>query len=456
MKRLVNKNNKMFAQYVLPATIAMLIIGSYSIIDTMFIGRSAGELGLAAVAITWPVVFVFMAIGNMVSAGAAIIISQSRGAGDIARARKVFGNMMFIMMAASVIMGLIMGQLLPDILIMLGAKEEFLPLSLGYGNVMIWFNFASMLATSMPGIVRNDGRPVVSMWLTILGLGLNIILDYIFIFVFNMGVVGAAYATILSQTISGIAGLTYFATKYTKLRYGMDMLHIKMKYIRDIFVSGIPALGTELSLILMLLTHNYQAMKYGDTSGLAAYTFVGAVESVGSLLMTGLSLGIVLLVAYLYGRRHNTRQNIMGNMGYALAFIFGTLITLIAVAGHNILPGFFNLHGDVAALAGHALVISSTAFILLGVVRVAGYYYQATGKIATASLIIYGDAFVVLPACLFILPLWFGLNGVWMALPVSRIIMFAVVVWLWFLRGNPARRRLNPIYKRMKFIKTRK
>ncbi|MBD5389087.1 hypothetical protein HDR63_02425, partial [bacterium] len=99
----------------------------------------------------------------------------------------------------------------------------------------------------------------------------------------------------------------------------------------------------------------------------------------------------------------------------------------------------FNLTGDLVPMAAHGLVISSTAFLLLGIIRVASYYYQATGKVGYANMLIYGDAFVVLPLCLFILPVFFGIDGVWMAMPVSRVILFGMVVWLWFGRRRVAK-----------------
>lgn len=105
---------------------------------------------------------------------------------------------------------------------------------------------------------------------------------------------------------------------------------------------------------------------------------------------------------------------------------------LISFVGCNIFPAWFNLHGNVAKLASHGLVISSTAFLLLGVIRVAGYYYQATGKIKASSLLIYGDAFFALPLCLFLLPIWFGLDGVWLAMPISRVLLFSFVCYLWW------------------------
>lgn len=428
----LNKNTKLFLSYVLPSMVGMLIVGSYSIVDTIFIGQAAGELGLASVAVTWPLVMVFGAVGDMLGTGGAIIVSQSRGSGSLARARSVFGNMLCFQIIFSFVLMALINYFLIDALLLLGADKELLPGAVRYSRIIIYGNLACMLMMAVSSVIRNDGRPVLSMWLTVGGLLLNILLDYIFIFPLKGGIAGAAYATIVSQALIAIAGLVYFATGYTKLRYGWAMFKLRLANLKEIVVSGIPSLGNQLSIIAMLLFHNYQSLKYGQIDGLAAYTFIGAIESLGSLLMTGLSLGVQPLVAYLYGGKRYRRQNIIGNMGYYTAFVLGIILMLVSFAGHNIFPAWFNLSGNAAALASHGLIISSTAFVLLGVIRVAGYYYQATGKVWDSSLLIYGDAFFALPLCLFTLPHWFGLDGVWLAMPVSRIILFVFVCWLWF------------------------
>lgn len=432
----LNKNTKLFLSYVLPSMIGMLIVGSYSIVDTIFIGQAAGELGLASVAVTWPLVMLFGAVGDMLGTGGAIIISQARGSKNLAKARLVFGNMLCFQVVFSFILMGIISYFLIDVLLLFGAKEELLSGAAGYSRIIIYGNLACMLMMAVSSVIRNDGRPVLSMWLTVGGLFLNILLDYVFIFPLNGGIEGAAYATVVSQTVIAVAGLVYFASGYTDLRYGREMFRLKPSSLKEIIISGFPSLGNQLSIIAMLFFHNYQSLKYGGINGLAAYTFIGAVESLGSLLMTGLSLGVQPLAAYLYGGKQYRRQNIIGNMGYYTAFILGLVLMLVSFAGHDVFPGWFNLSGTAAALASHGLIISSTAFVLLGVVRVAGYYYQATGKVRDSSLLIYGDAFFALPLCLFTLPRWLGLDGVWLAMPVSRVILFAFVCWLWFGKKN--------------------
>lgn len=441
---MMNKNTKLFLSYVLPSMIGMLIVGSYSIVDTIFIGWSAGELGLASVAVTWPLVMMFGAVGDMLGTGAAIIIAQSRGDGNLKRARLSLGNMLVWQVIFSLTMMVVINYFLIDILRLFGATDELMSGAVRYSRILIFGNLAYMLMTGVLAVIRNDGRPVLSMWLMIGGLLLNIIMDYIFIFPLGGGVAGAAYATVTSQLLISVAGLSYFFTRKTALRFALPMFQLKLKYLKDIVVSGFPSLGNQLSIIAMLFFHNYQALAYGRVDGLAAYTFIGAVESLGSLLMTGLALGVQPLVAYLYGGKSYCRQNIIGNMGYYTAFGLGVVLMGVSIAGHNVFPAWFNLHGNAAALAAHGLVISSTAFVLLGVIRVAGYYYQATGKIIDASMLIYGDAFVALPLCLFTLPLWFGLDGVWLAMPVSRVLLFLFVCYLWF---GKKKRRIGTVCK---------
>ena len=182
----------------------------------------------------------------------------------------------------------------------------------------------------------------------------------------------------------------------------------------------------------MLFFHNYQALKYGRVDGLAAYTFIGAVESLGSLLMTGLALGAAAGRLSLR-RRPSPPAEHYRQHGLLYRFRIGNCADVRIGCRTRRFSRLVQFARQCGGSAAHGLVISSTAFVLLGVIRVAGYY-QATGKITDSSLLIYGDAFVALPLCLFALPLWFGLDGVWLATPVSRVLLFLFVCYLWFGR----------------------
>lgn len=423
---------KLFLRYVSPSMAGMLIAGSFSIVDTIFLGQGMGKIGLAAVALTWPVVLLFNALGDMTGVGAAVLVSQARGAGDLERAKKAFCNMITLQALASILFGVPLLLFLEPLLRLLGATPELMPYALPYARILVSASFVTMFMAGCISVIRNDGSPVLSMWLLVAGLVSNMVLDWLFIMVLRGGVYGAALATVVSQLLSCLLGVAYFLSGRTVLKATWARLKLAGDMAKAICVTGVPPLGNMLAVIAMLFMHNWQALRYGGVDGLAAYTLIAGLESVGSLLMTGLASGMQALTAFLYGAGKRRRQNRIGNFGYVSAFVLGVLLMFLSFGLRRIMPGWVGLSGDVAELAAHGVLLSSTAFLLLGVVRVGGYYYQSTGKILDSSLLIYGDAFLALPLCLFLLPIWFGMDGVWLAMPVSRIPLFLALCWLWF------------------------
>ena len=436
----MKREQKLFFRYIGPSMVGMLIAGSFSIVDTIFIGQGTGKTGLAAVALTWPLVMIFGALGELVGSGAAVLVAQCRGCGDSSGAQRIFGTMIALNILVSCILCPLVFFLLEPILLLLGATEELLPISLTYARIMDGGAFFTIFMGTFIAVIRNDGSPVFAMILMIVGLVGNIILDWLFIIVFHWGAGGAAYATIVSQGIAVVIGIYYFMSDRTELRFLWRGMTLNGAPVRNILLTGIPIFGNMLSIIAMLYMHNAQSLKYGAVDGLAAYTLVAGLESLGSILMTGLATGIQPLTAYMFGAKQYKRQNRIGNMGYRYAFFLGIALMLFSFAFRGPMTAWVGLTGNAAALAMHGVLLSSTAFILLGVIRVAGFYYQSTGKITDASLLIYGDTFFALPLCLYTLPLWWGMDGVWLAMPVSRVILFAFVLYLWF--GKCSRREV--------------
>ena len=428
----MSENLRLFLRYICPSMAGMIVIGSYSIIDTIFIGQASGEIGLASVAITWPLIMLFYAFGEMIGMGASVIISQAYGEKNSDKALSTFHNMLFLLLIIGIILTGILYYWLTPLLRLIGTTEELLPHSLPYAKIAILGGIPAMLQIAFLSVIRNDKRPVLAMWTVVIGLLLNIGLDYLLIFPLRYGITGAAIATVIAETITSIIGIIYFLSKYTHLT--LRIKHLTTKTCKDIAIKGIPSLGGQLSVLSMLFLHNYQSLKYGSVAGLAAYTFISAIESMGSLLMIGLANGIQPLISFAFGAKDHPTQKCISFYGYNTAFILGIIMMLISILGHNLFPLWFGLEDNVAKLAGHGLIISSTAFVLLGVIRVAGCYYQSTNNILASSLLIYGDSFFALPICLFFLPLYFGLNGVWLAMPISRLILFAILLWLWY--GN--------------------
>jgi len=429
----MKKAPKLFWKYVLPSIIGMLICGSYSIVDTVFIGLSGGKNALAAASITWPVIMLLQAFGSLVGSGGAVLISQSAGAGNMKRTQRLFDQVLLLAACSGIVLTLTTFPFLEKILLALDATPEIIPVSLRYAQCIVGGLLLNIFMTMLLEIIRNDGHPTLSMAIMVCGLAVNIVLDWIFVFALKQGVVGAAIATVISMGLACIAELFYFISPLTKLHFTQGMFRPHWQEIKEIIITGIPIFGNMLSIIVMLYMHNAQSLRYGGVDGLAAYTVISALESLGSLLMTGIACGIQPLTAQMYGAEKFKRQNRFGNMGYTLAFVLGIILMLFSFAVHEVMPGWMGLtEGTAQKLAMTGIMLSAPAFLLLGVVRVAAFYYQSTGNIGKSSWLIYGDSFIALPLCVYILPCFWGMNGVWLAMPISRILLLILLLYFWF------------------------
>ena len=423
----------LFWKYVTPSIFGAVIGGSFAIVDTIFIGPAGGKNALAATAVTWPLVMLLQAFGFLVGSGGAVLIAQSRGAGEMEKAQKVFSQTLFLVVVWSILLTLLTFPFLRMFLTALGATDELMPISLRYAQILTAGVFFSIFMSMCLEVIRNDGHPALSMLLMVSGLLCNILLDWVFVFLLGFGAVGAAIATVFSQGGACLLGVLYFCSPLTGLRFSRKSLHPEAKECGTILWTGLPIFGNMFSIIAMLYMHNAQSLHYAGIDGLAAYTVISSLEALGSMFMTGIAGGIQPLSASMYGAGKHKRQRRFGNYGYWFAFASGIILMLFSFAMHKVIPGWMGLSsGKAQMLAQEGILLSAPAFLLLGVIRVAAFYYQATGKIVKASWLIYGDSFLALPICIFTLPLWFGMNGVWLAMPLSRLLLMGLLLYFWF------------------------
>lgn len=423
----------LFWKYVTPSIFGAVIGGSFAIVDTIFIGLAGGKNALAATAVTWPLVMLLQAFGFLVGSGGAVLIAQSRGAGEMEKAQKVFSQTLFLVVVWSILLTLLTFPFLRMFLTALGATNELMPISLRYAQILTAGVFFSIFMSMCLEVIRNDGHPALSMLLMVSGLLCNILLDWVFVFLLGFGAVGAAIATVFSQGGACLLGVLYFCSPLTGLRFSRKSLHPEAKECGTILWTGLPIFGNMFSIIAMLYMHNAQSLRYAGIDGLAAYTVISSLEALGSMFMTGIAGGIQPLSASMYGAGKHKRQRRFGNYGYWFAFASGIILMLFSFAMHKVIPGWMGLSsGKAQMLAQEGILLSAPAFLLLGVIRVAAFYYQATGKIVKASWLIYGDSFLALPICIFTLPLWFGMNGVWLAMPLSRLLLMGLLLYFWF------------------------
>ncbi|MEG2076599.1 MAG: MATE family efflux transporter, partial [Victivallaceae bacterium] len=306
---------------------------------------------------------------------------------------------------------------------------EINSMAYGYALIISWFAIFQIGTSSLLAVMRHDRKPVVAMIMMLAGLLANIIMDYYFVLVLHWGVNGSAYATILSQVLTCLLGGLYLKFGTLNFSWRRRFLRPYWDIIGQIFTVGLPSMGLQLMGGLLILLHNIQAQHYGGLNAVAAYAIISYITSPVLLLSDGISLGIQPPVSYYHGtgefirKRRYLRYGVWAILG--LTFLAG----VVAISADKILPLMFNASGQVSKLTTTGLLLSALSFPALGVFQLLVAYYQAEGRSWVSASLIYSDCLVALPLVLFTMPLFLGLNGVWAALAVSKLIMMGVALF---------------------------
>ena len=237
---MMKRDQLLFWKYVAPSVFAAVIGGSFAIVDAIFIGLAGGKNGLAATALTWPLVMLLQAFGFLVGSGGAVLIAQSRGANRPDQEKRFFDQTLFLVFAWSILLTVCTLPLLGTLLKFLGATAELMPVSLRYSQILICGVFFSIFMSMCLEVIRNDGHPTLSMLLMVTGLLCNIALDWLFVFPLGFGAVGAAIATVISQAGACLLGTVYFFSSLTKLRFSAGIFRPAWREIGKITVTRGP------------------------------------------------------------------------------------------------------------------------------------------------------------------------------------------------------------------------
>ncbi len=432
-------DGKLFFRYVIPSMISMLTAGVYTLVDGFFVGWGAGNAGLAAINVAFPLSLLIVAFGEMIGTGGAIVIALARGRGAHRVANLVFGNMLMLIIPAAAVLAAVLLPVLSPLLRSIGAAEELLPAAREYAEITLGGSIFMMATVALIAAMRNDGAPRRAMAILVVGLFANIVLDYWFVLVLHGGVAGSAWATILSQAVCCVLAAEYFIRGRSHFRFRRSYLWPEKTVLKKLALAGLPSFGVQLSVAAVILLHNRQSLIYGGVAAVASYAIISYVESTILMLQQGIGLGIQPVVSFLHGAGEELRRRRIGARALWFALGVGVVGTGLSAGGYRLIPELFHASGDVLAVAGRGLLISALVYPMLGIQKVAEAYFQAMDRPIAASLLIYLDCCALLPACLIVLPHFWGVDGIWAAMPVSKLLLLGVTFgcYLW---GRPSRR----------------
>ncbi|MFU8795215.1 MAG: MATE family efflux transporter [Dethiobacteria bacterium] len=421
---------KLLLSLTVPATVGMLVMALHSVIDTIYIARGVGTIGVAAVAISFPLHMIIMALSGAMGIGGGSVISRALGASDLEKANRAFGNILSLVLSVSIVGAFLGLTYLSPMLHLFGASPTIMPYACDYLGIILYGTIFFAFGFAVNNIVRAEGNARVAMLTMIMSAVFNVILTPIFMFGFNMGMKGAAYGTILAQGLTALYLYLYFATGKSSLSIKLRYLSPQTYLIREILAVGSSAFVRQGSASVMLIVANNLLIYYGGDLAIAVLGIIHRVIMFTLMPILGVVQGMLPLVGFNYG----AKQKLRVKESIALAMKISTAIALFAfllvMAAPRLLMMIFTTDPAAIEMGQSALRIMFALSVTVGLQMVTGGVFQALGKAKAALVISMARQVLFLIPLLIILPQFFDLTGIWLAFPVADLLSSVLVFWL--------------------------
>jgi putative MATE family efflux protein len=416
------KISKLLWQFSLPAITGMVVNAFYNVIDSIFVGRGVGEIGLTAVTIAFPIMIVLMGLGMLVGVGAAAVISLKIGEGKEQEAEKILGNAFTLSMISSVAFTASVLLFLDPLLILLGAEPDVLPYASDFTKIIVLGSVFMYVGFGLNNIVRAEGNPKMAMSTTLISAGLNIVLNPLFIFTFGLGISGSALATVVSQGVSAMWIFNYFLRGKSLLKLRKKNFTLDKKIVFSIFKIGMSPFLMQIASSVTTILFNFTLLRHGGELAVAS---IGIINRMGMLMLMpifGISQGLQPIIGYNYGARNYSRVIQALKMAIYAATLFSTLgFVVIQIFAREVIM-LFNDNPELILLGSEAMKINLCMLPVIGFQIIGANYFQAVGKAGYAIVLSMSRQLIILIPLLLLLPNLLGLNGAWLASPISDFI----------------------------------
>lgn len=428
------KISKIILQFSVPAIISMLVEALYNIVDRYFVGQGVGSIGIGGITICFPIALFIMAMSMIVGVGGNTLFAIRLGEKKYQQAAIILNNS-FVLLIIMAIATFTLGQIfMTPLLKLFGASDQLLPVASSYMRIIL---FGSVFQTIVPGMnhfIRSMGHPKTAMTRVMIGAGSNVILDWLFIMKFGWGIEGAAWATITSQLIGGLAVMQFFAKKTTPIKINKRFMKLRAPYVRKIFILGLPPSVMQITNSLLNAILAWSLTSYGNKSletvngmaggdqAISAFGIINSIVTIIILPLLGFVNGSQPIIGYNYGAQKfaRVRAALKFTMIYATAFIivaWAIVMTFTQTFVTPFAPNDVNMQ-KLASWGMHTFLIM-LPFVPIGMVS--GNFFQGIGKPWQAMFFNACRQLILLIPFLIIMPRFFMLQGVFMAQPIADI-----------------------------------
>jgi putative MATE family efflux protein len=410
------------ASFSIPVIAGMIVSTLYNLIDRVCVGRGVGAAALAGVTVSFPLTIILYAVGMLFGLGGAAVVSLSLGKGDRGKAEKAVGTAFAMSAAAGALVIALAYLFLDPLLAAFGGRGEVLVYARDFTRIFLVGIFFQIVAMTLSSIVRAEGDPATALVTTVIGVAINLVLNPLFIFVLKLGVAGSALATSIGELVGCVWLLLYFLTKRSALPLRLAHLRPTPAILREISAIGAAPFCMQLALSLVMAISNNAVRLHGGDAGIAVMGIIYVVYPLILMPLSGLAGGVQPILGYNFGAGAYSR--VRGTLRIAL--LAGTAFCAVACAAvlagsDGIVRVFVKDDPAVAGIGGRALRIFFACLPVVGFQVIGSGYFQAVGRAGVSFLNNLLRQLIVLVPLLLVLPRILGLDGVWLANPLSDI-----------------------------------
>lgn len=423
-------------RFTIPSIAMMIFTSIYGAVDGFFVSNFVGKAEFAAVNFIFPFLMILGAFGFMFGTGGSALVAKTLGEGDRERANRLFSLLVYVSIGVGAVISVFGIIFIRPVASLLGAEGEMLESCVIYGRIILATLVPFMLQMEFQSFFITAEKPKLGLVVTVASGVTNMVLDALLVAVFQMGLVGAALATALSQAVGGFFSLIYFMRPNTSL-LKLTKTSFDGRALFKACTNGSSELMSNISMSLVSMLYNFQLMKYAGENGVAAYGVLMYVSMIFMAIFIGYSIGTAPLIGYNYGAANHTE---MKNLLKKSFIIIG--ITSVCMLGASILLAspmskiFVGYDPELFALTERGFYIYSFSFLFCGVAIFGSSFFTALNNGLISAIISFLRTLVFQVAAVIILPLIFDMDGIWFSIVVAELMSFAVTLCFIVVQKN--------------------
>ena len=420
-------------RFCLPSIIMMVFTSIYGVVDGLFVSNFVGKTSFAALNLVWPFLMLLGGMGFMIGTGGSALVAMTLGMGKREEANRYFSMMVMVSILLGVTLSVIGIVMIRPISYFLGATEEMIDECVIYGRIILAFNVAFMLQNVFQSFLVTAEKPKLGLIATVAAGVTNMVLDALFVAVFRWGIAGAALATGMSQVVGGILPLIYFMRPNTSL---LKLVRTRLQFgpILKACINGSSELMSNISSSLVSMLYNFQLLKFAGENGVAAYGVLMYVQFVFISMFIGYAIGTAPIIGYHYGADNHAELKSMLGKSMRIMILSGIVMMVLAqVLAMPLAKIFVSYDKELLDMTVHGLQIFAFAFILSGINIFASSFFTALNNGGVSAAISFLRTLVFQMLSVLLLPVIFGIDGIWLAVMVAEVMAF--VVSMLFLFG---------------------